>query len=202
IFIINLLGILYSADAADAFKDIQKQFAILLFPVLFSMSGLDIKKYKANLLKLFGFSCVLTIAYLFVYAIHTIVYNHFPLRFLFTISFLNQNFSAPLKMHATYLSMYVALSVIAFLFYFLNEKKKSNKLVYIITIIMLLAGLMQLASRAVFISTAFTIAVLYPILSLERLNRGKFFLTAILLLSIAMFSIYRIDSLKRRYLTE
>jgi O-antigen ligase len=200
IFLAGLVGVIYSSDKNQALNDLERQFAIFLLPALFSLSSLNFKLYRDSLLKGFGISCTVTIAYLFVYAIRTIQFNNLPPQFLFNTAFLNHNFSAPIDLHATYMSMYVALSLFAFLYFVLHEKNQLVRILYILAIVVLVAGLMQLASRAVFIATAFIIAVLYPLLALERINRLRFLLATIALLFIAIIGIYRIDSLKERFI--
>jgi len=201
-FIIGVLGTAYSADKKQAFHDLERQLAIFLFPVLFSASELNFARYKNRLLKAFGFTCTATILYLFIYAFLLIRYNHLPLTFLSSISFTNHNFSAPVDMHATYLSMYVALSLVSFLYFFLNEKTKKNKIFYIIGILILMSGLMQLASRAVFIATLFIAAVLYPFFINKKIKRKKFLIVITCVTLVAFLSIYRIDFFRKRYVSD
>ncbi len=202
VFLVNLIGVAYSPDKKSAFSDLERQFAILIFPILTSASDLNLATYKNALLKVFGFTCLITVLYLFIHAFLLIIYNHVPVSNLFSTSFTNHNFSAPIEMHATYLSMYISLSLISFLFFFLNEKSRRNKIFYGIAILILLAGLMQLASRAVFISTLFIIVFLYPFFIATRINRVKFFIIILPIILVAFISIYRIDWFRHRYTIE
>jgi O-antigen ligase len=110
VYLLTVAGTLYTAYRAEAFSEWERQLAILLFPLLFSVTTLDLDKYRLPLLKGMALSCALAIVYLYITAIQVIRYNHLPLRSLFTTAFINHNFSEPIDMHATYFSMYIALS--------------------------------------------------------------------------------------------
>ncbi len=201
-FFVNLIGTVYSPDKKPAFNDMERQLAIFLFPVLVSASGLKLAAHRDALLKVFGFTCVITVLYLFIYSFRLIAYNHLPVSNLFSTFFTNHNFSAPVEMHATYLSMYICLSLTSYLFFFLKEKTGNYKIFYGICILILLAGLMQLASRAVFISTLFIILVLYPLFIEKGASRSKFLMIVFPIILVAFIGIYRIDWFRKRYISE
>jgi len=202
VFLINLLGLIYSPDRKATLNDLERQLAILLFPILISASGLNLRKYKDKLLKVFSLTCTGVIAYLFIYNFRLILYNHLPFSYLFSNLFINHNFSAPIEMHATYLSMYVSLALISFLFFLLTSKSDRNKMFYGACMLILLAGLMQLASRNVFIATILIIVVLYPFFIKEKAVRIRFVLIALPVILIALVSIFRTSWLRQRYTTE
>ncbi|MDP4252526.1 MAG: hypothetical protein Q8938_00865, partial [Bacteroidota bacterium] len=60
IYAVTMIGTLYTSDLAQAWKDWEKQLALVLFPLIFSMLRLDLGKYKFPLMKAFAFSCLLT----------------------------------------------------------------------------------------------------------------------------------------------
>jgi len=200
-FLVSLTGVAYSPYKAQAFTDLERQLAIFLFPILISASSLNLAVYRNRLLKIFGFTCSITVLYLFIHAFRVILYNHSPLSYMVSTFLTNHNFSAPIQMHATYLSMYVSLSLIIFIYFFLEEKIRINKLLYATCILILVAGLVQLASRSVFIATIFIIA-LYPVFIQQRAIRMKFLMLALPIMLAALISIYNIDALKRRYTVE
>ncbi|HMK27962.1 MAG TPA: O-antigen ligase family protein [Chitinophagaceae bacterium] len=199
VFLISIISITWSSDKKEAFKDIERQLAILLFPVIFSIAGLDWQQYKIRILKIFGLTCVLTVLYLYADAIHIILYNKLPLTTLFSMSFLNHNFSGPVGLHATYCSMYVALSIAVFLHLFLNEKRNNYRLIYAVAIGILLAGLLQLASRSVLLATIILIIPGFPLFMPKGIQRFRFIVVSLLVLLIAILGITRIDSFKKRY---
>src|SRR5258705_5023486 len=145
VFLLTALGMAWSHDNAQALKDLQRQLAILLFPLLLSATGLDLQRYKKKLLIIFGITCIVYILYLYADAIHILLYDHLPLRYLISPAFMNHNFSEPIGMHATYMSLYVALAMASFLRFLLQEKNKKNRKAYLAAIAILSAGLLQLA---------------------------------------------------------
>ncbi len=202
VFFLSLAGMIWSSDKKEALKDLEKQLTIILFPVIFSIAGLDWQQYKTRLLKLFGLTSVLTVLYLYADAIHIILYNKLPLTSLFSMAFLNHNFSGPVGIHATYLSMYVALSIALFLHLFLNEKRNKYRLLYAVAIGILLAGLLQLASRSVLIATIILVIPGFPLFMPKRIQRFRFIAVSVLILLIAILGITKIDSLKKRYVRD
>jgi hypothetical protein len=92
VFLIGAIGLFYSQFRHDGLKDLEKQLAIILFPLALACCGLDVKKYLSNLLLLFSFTCVLTVLYLYGDALRIIIYNKLPLSTLFSGAFINHNF--------------------------------------------------------------------------------------------------------------
>ena len=202
VFLINLAGIIYSTDQREALKDIIRQLAILLFPIIFSLTGLGWQQYKTRILKLFGLTCVFTILYLYADAIHIILYNKLPIRTLFSQAFINQNFSGPIGLHATYFSIYVSLSVAVFLHLFLEEKKNKYRFFYALAIGILLAGLIQLASRSVLIATVILVILVFPLLIHSGKQRIRFILVSVFVLLVTIFGISRTTTFKKRYVSD
>jgi len=202
VFLLNLAGILYSHDKKEALKDLECQLAILLFPVLFSLSGLNLAQYRKRVLQWLGFTCVFTVLYLYADAIRVILYNNLPVKTLFSRVFINHNFTDPIHLHATYFSMYVALSVAAFLQLLLGEKKNNYRFLYIVATGILLAGLLQLASRSVLIATILLVIPGFGFFISGRKRRAKFLIITLLLLVVTLFGITRIDSFKKRYIRD
>jgi O-antigen ligase len=202
VFMLNVLGLFWSRDNAEAFKDLERQSTIFLFPLLLSATGLDLAKYKKKLLVLFGITCMASILYLYADALRIIVYYHLPARSLLSPAFMNQNFSEPIGMHATYMSLYVSLSIATFLYYFLEEKNKNSLLLYLIGIAILSGGLLQLASRAVLIATILFVVGVFPFFITDKKIRLKFILVTLSVSLITVYGITKIDPLKKRYVAE
>lgn len=202
ICLLGFAGILYSEDKDEGLSMATRQWAILIIPILFSITNLNLAKYKLNLVCIFGFGCTLTILYLYADAVNTIYYFNMPFSSLFTLIFMNHNFSMPIELHATYLSMYTALSLLAFLYLLLNKKELRQKWVYIICAVVLSAGLIQLSSRAVFVAFLVVVNLVFPFLLFQGKKRIIFFLTASLISIAVLLMIFTIDSFKTRYISE
>ncbi|MGH2563956.1 MAG: O-antigen ligase family protein [Ginsengibacter sp.] len=201
LFFLTVAAIVFSNYKSDGLKDSTHQLGILLFPFFLSLTNLNIHKYKLALLEIFSFTCTLTILYLFIHAIRIIHYFHLSYFSLVSSIFINQKFSAPIGLHATYLSMYVSLSICIFL-YLLFSKKYFKNYTYLFCIVTLLAGLLQLSSRSVIIATAVIIIFVIPFLLLHSRQRFLFLATS-LAISLSVFLVVtQIDSLRKRYITD
>jgi len=202
IFLLGAIGMLYSPDKPEAINVATRQLAILVFPVLLSLNELDLEKYKWRLLMAFGYSCTGVIIYLFGDALHTILYFHLPLSSLYSLAFMNHNFSLPIEMHATYLSLYVAFSISIFLYALSGKSVFKHKWLYIFCILMLSLGMLQLSSRAVFIALVLVINFVFPLMLFSGRKRLRFFVSALLVSALVFFVISNIDSFRFRYISE
>lgn len=201
VFFITVAGLLYSQDKAQGITDLQVQLAIILFPLSLAACGLDLQKYKMIFLKIFSFTCVFTILYLYADAIRIVLYNKLSLSVLFSPAFINHNFSNPIDIHATYLGMYCLLAAAVLLYSFLKENNNGSRFIYFLSILILLAGLLQLASRSVLIS-AMVIAPCFPFLMLKGTKRVNL-VAAIVIAAIFLVSvIMNVPSFKMRYVAQ
>ena len=202
LYLLNLAAILYSNDKQEGVNLAVRQLAILLFPMLFALSHLNFAKYRMQLIVIFGFSCTLTVLYLYFDALKTIFSFNLPLSSLFTVNFINHNFSLPVGIHATYLSMYIAFSIIAFLFILLNGQPVKHTWIYIFACLILFAGLIQLSSRAVFIAFLIVINLAFPYMLFNGTKKLHFFFTTLFVSAAVLVFIYNVDSFKTRYVSE
>lgn len=202
VYLLGLIGIFYSPDHPEAFNVAGRQLAILLIPVLLALNDIDLQKYKMPLLKIFGYTCTLTIIYLYADAFHTMAYFHLPLSSIYSLAFLNHNFSLPIDMHATYLSIYIAFSLCLFLYFMLCGPSKRSGLLYLTCILILTLGMLQLSSRAVGIALMLVINFVFPFMLLRGRKLLIFMTGSVLVSVIILFTIKHIDSLKVRYISD
>jgi O-antigen ligase len=202
VFLLSVFGMIWSHDMKEALKDTERQLTILLFPLGLSASGLGLFQYKKKLLVLFGFTCILTILYLYADAIHVILYYNLPVKSLFSSAFINHNFSAPIGIHATYLSIYAALSMASFLCFLFKEKNKVNRILYAAGIAILLAGLLQLTSKSVLIGTIIFVITGFSFFMAAGIRRTMFIVIALAAALMTLLSITQVGSFKKRYLSE
>jgi O-antigen ligase len=202
VYLLGFAAILYSPDKPEAVNVATKQLAILIVPVLFALTSLNLEKYKWNLIVIFGFTCTLTILYLYADALYTILSLKLPPASLFSGSFMNHNFSKPIQIHATYLSLYSTFSLLAFLYVILKTKNLKQRWIYIIAAIILAAGMLQLSSRAVFIAFLLILNLIFPVFLFHGKKRLAFFVVATLLSAFTLTIIFTLDSFKERYISE
>jgi O-antigen ligase len=201
LFFLTVAAIVVSNYKADGFKDVNHQLGILLFPVFLSLTNLDITKYKLLLLEIFALTCTITIVYLFFNAIRIIHYFHLSYFSLISSAFINQNFSAPIGLHATYLSMYATLSISIFL-YLVFSNKYFKIYIYLFCAATLMAGLVQLSSRSAIISTGVILVFAIPLLLLQGRQKLLLFIASLAISIAAIIVISQISSLKKRYIND
>ncbi len=202
VYLLTMIGTAYTHFQDEAFYEWERQLAILLFPLIVSYNSFDFKKYRSNILYGLAVSCTLTLIYLYYSAYVIIRFNHLPLSSIFNKAFLNHNFSAPIDMHATYFSMYIAIAAVALLNHLLKNNSGKLRWVSGSMLLILLAGLLQLSSRAVFIAFAVILNVAIPLLMFQKRKRFVFMLISVIF-SLGVFVVVnRIDNLKTRFTIE
>ena len=202
IYLLGIVSLLYSSDKSEGINIATRQLAILLMPLLFALSGLNLEKYRLHLFSFFVATCTCTIMYLYIDALRIIAYFHLPVTSLFTLAFMNHNFSLPIQLHATYLSMYVAFSIITVTYLLIHEKKRNRQCLFIAGLLILTMGMLQLSSRAVFIALLFVINIVFPFLVYAGKKRVIFICISLSLSLFLLFAITHIDSFKVRYVSE
>lgn len=202
LFLLIAVAIFYSPDKPEALNVTTRQLAIFLMPVLLSLTNLDLRTHGKGLLLLFAFSCSLCVAYLFADALHTLAFYRLPWSYLFTPAFMNHNFSSVIGLHATYLSVYVAFSIIILLYYLLSGTTRWNNYGYSICLLLLTAGMLQLSSRAAFIGLLLVVNVLFPLLLPNKRKRSAFFIATGIASVCFLVLIFSSGSFKERYVNE
>jgi O-antigen ligase len=199
VFLVTVSCTIYTNNREEAFSLWTRQLSILLFPIVLFANPLPIKKYAKNILLIFAFVCTIAICYLYIDAFRIIKYYHLPASSLFSLSFMNHQFSQPLDIHATYLSMYVFISIIAVIHSSFTANRKSVKIIYIVCSGILLAGLIQLGSRACLISFLVVVCFVIPLL-LQGKKRWLFLGFSTLFAIATLVTILSIDGFQKRFL--
>lgn len=199
IYLPTMLCIFYTTDSTQAFKDLEKQLALLLFPLIFSITNLDIKKYKTGLLKGFGITCLLVTIYFYYDALHIIYLKHLPGSTIYSSAFTNHNFSAPLDLHATYFSMYCSISIITFIYLLANTQKTGTRILYLFSVACLMAGVFQLSSKSVLITLLLIINFIIPFFPIRRISRNAYITFTGLSSVIIIILFFSLGSFKQRF---
>lgn len=201
VFLLSVACLFYAYDKSDGFNKPGRQSAILLFPILFSLTRLDLEKYKLQLFSGFALTCTLIIAYLYFDALHTIFFNKLALSELFSPAFINHNFSEPIEMHATYLSMYACFSLVYMVYLLLKTKEIIYKVFYVFCCLILTAGLIQLGSKAVLIAAIVAVNLIMPMLISVTKKRILYLSVSVTASLVVIIGITTGPIFKTRYLT-
>ena len=202
VFLITVFSTFYSINRSEAFTEWGKQVPILLFPLLFCLNPLDVAKYKWKLLGAFTLICTATTIYLYADAWLTIRHYQLPLKAMFSSAFTNHNFSEPIKMHATFFSMQIAIGLIYSLTVLLKRGSSANKVLYLICFTILSAGLIQLSSKSVFAALLIVINIAVPYFMLKGAWRWKYILIASILSIGIVAAILHSGALRERFVNE
>jgi O-antigen ligase len=173
-FALTLACTFYSNHTEMALKEMERQLALILFPLIFTALTISIEKYRMRLLTIFGFTCILLIIYLYFDALAVIRFNKLPLSALFKNGFTNHNFVEPISLHATYFSVFLSLSLAVYLYQMIFSKGMIVKFLYASGCLVLITGMLQLSARAPIIATLLIVLLLFPLLLLKGHTRRKF----------------------------
>lgn len=201
VFFITLITTIYTVNHAEAFNEWGKQITIFLFPVLFCLASLDIKKYLSSLLLIFALVCTGTIVYLYADALIAIRHYQLPLSSLFSHAFTNHNFSEPIDMHATFFSMQIAIALVYLSTVLIKERSDYLRLFYLVCVGILSAGMIQLSSKSVFVALFLIINLAIPFFLLKG-KRTKYILITGSASVLAIVGIFTVDTFRTRYITD
>jgi len=199
VFFVSLFSAIYAPSFKDSSNVITKQLAIFLFPFLFAITSLDFARYRSELMKGFTISCTLTVIYLFFDAIHVIWYSKLPLKELFSWAFVNHNFSLPIDMHATYLSMLLVLSIVYCLQQLFCHVTRYNKILFISCSVILFAGLIQLSSKSAIFAIFIIIMIGFPWFLVRKENRSWYLIVSLIVSALLITGILSFQAFRYRY---
>jgi O-antigen ligase len=202
VFFVTLLSTIYTINRPQAFNEWGRHISIFLFPVLFSLTSFDIRKYRSQLLLAFSLICTATIGYLYLNAFHTIRFYKLPYKTIATAAFTNHNFAEPIDMHATFFSLQVAIALIYLLSALLKEQSNYYRVFYGICIGILSAGLIQLSSKSVCVPLFFIVNLAVPYFLLQGKSRFRFIGVAASLSVLIIAGIFTSGILKVRYIAD
>jgi O-antigen ligase len=202
VFFLTLAGTLYSTNKPGAFNEWGKQVTILLLPLVLCLNPIDLKRYRSNLMLIFTISSAGTILFLYLQAIRTIRFYHFPLAALFSWDFTNHNFSGPLEIHATFFSMQIAIALIYAVSRLIKVTAVPQRVRYTILCLILSTGIIQLGSKSVFIGLLVIINLAVPYFLLNNRQQFKYVAVSLSLSALVITGIYHIDNFKQRFVTD
>jgi O-antigen ligase len=201
VYLLTILGTAYTRYYDEAFYEWERQLALVLFPLVCQVNAIDLRKYYLNIVLAMAVGCAIAILYLYCKAFGIIILLHLPVSAIFSTAFINHNFSAPIDMHATYFSMYIALSAVAAGYYLSKTNSRIDRLTWGCILLLLAVALVQLSSRSVLIAFAVIVNIFFPVFLFKKRNWLKGFLIS-LLCSISIFLlILQADTLKGRFIT-
>jgi O-antigen ligase len=202
VFFVTIFSTIYTTNKPAAFNEWGKELTILLLPLLFCFTRLDLNKYRPALLLGFSLVCTVTVFYLYGNALYTIRFYKMPPSALFSAAFINHNFAQPIDMHATFFSMQLGIALVYLLSRIVTPGALYQKVIYFVCIVVLIAGLAQLCSKSVFFCLAIIINLAFTFFLLKGSSRWKFMLVSASLSVACIVLLLNIKTLKTRYVTD
>lgn len=202
VFFVTLLGMLYSANKNEAGVELGRQLVIVLMPVLFCLTTLNLEKYRDRLLMVFALCCTLTVAFLYLDALRVIRFYRYPLNTLWSPLFTNHNFSDPIGMHATFFALQVGLALVYLLYTLIKPGKAVYKLFYAACCMLLFAGLIQLSSKSVLAALLIAVSIAIPFFMLSGKRRVMFISACLVIAGTSVWAISKSATFRERYFTD
>jgi len=200
VFFITLLSTLYASGSTDGFNKPGRQIALLLLPLFFVFSKLDIAQYRQRLFLAFSTTCVILVLYLYYDALHIIYFDKLPLKELFSAAFMNHNFSKPIELHATYFAMYICFSLAYFMFCLLQTKGGKSKWLCVLSILILMAALVQTGSKAVMIAALCCIVFILPMSVKDGKKQLKIYVAGLSICAVMIATVFLTPIFRERYI--
>lgn len=199
---ISVIATIYTINTPAAFTEWTLRALVLLFPILFLLNELDLKKYRAKLLLFFSLICAATVFYLYVNALFTIRYYHMPLRALFSENFTNHNFAEPIPIHATFFSFQLVIAVVNLLYILMKgAASRVSKVFYAVCCLVLISGIIQLSSKSIVLILFLIINIVLPYYLLTGKSRQRFMLTGFSLSALVVILVLSLSTFRERYVT-
>lgn len=199
IFLLNIAGYFYTSNTIKASYLLERQLLIFLFPLVLPIAIHTNKKNINIIICFFTISCLASVLYLLYPNFLFLQSSQWSLKALSLPKFYNHNFTQPIGIHATYLSLYVALSII-FLLDLLSNISFKKGLPIAVVVIVLVIGLYFMASRNTMLALLFIGLVVYPIFRLR--HKFIYFLTVIVLFGSVLFISNKDNYIFNRFSTD
>ncbi len=152
IFLVALLGLIYTNNLKSGFYFIEKNLSALVFPIIFLLIPF-VKTKTQNLLKFFAISVFSLMTFYLIFQLRLIYNSSQGLETLFHYN-THYNIARRFGSHNTYLSAYIIFSIIIFLYTIFSKKEKKNYfpiVFYVFLILLFILYVIIMASRSQFI---------------------------------------------------
>jgi O-antigen ligase len=162
IFIVAILSLAWSTNRPEGWRVIERQLALFFVPVMFFMGIKQMNSAFKIITAAFYLSILIISAYLLKCSADNFFQSHSTLKEWTVRENLYHAFARPVNMHATYLSLFVAMAVFIGFNWMLKELKWWVKAIIFISALVLVITLTFLSSRMVISSLLFIMLFVYP----------------------------------------
>lgn len=127
LYLIHVLGLIYTNDMASGLFDIQVKLSLFIFPLIFASKPLS----KIELYKVF-YAFIIGLVYASIYLLSRAVSLYY---FENEIAFFYQKFTS--LIHSSYISMYLNLAIVWLLLEYFNKKREEIRFSKLATIVLM-----------------------------------------------------------------
>jgi len=197
VFLLALAGYSYSTDKRAAGALIERQLAILIMPFFIPLAfGITKERLRLMLLTLTGSSTAIVL-FLFAHMLYTVHHYGLPVNAIYSGLFFNHQFSEPIQLHAGYLSLFVALSICYAVFLYARESTARQKVLLLLVLAVLIAGLFFLSSRTIIFATVLILLFILPLYTVKR--KKLYFGISMVVLLLLLVTLFSIDYTNKRF---
>ncbi len=188
VYLLYLIGLLYTKNFAYAGFDLQVKLSLFLFPLLFATA--DYKYYTnekiGDYINLFGdgllfasIICLGVAAYKYFFGDHD------------SSNFLYAKLSGALNFHPSYMAMYLNFAIMTVLTMMFSEIYYVSKQVSIIKIVLFSIVIIMLSSKAGILSMILTymIFIVYLIIKLKKVKLGLIMILTVIVSCVGVFTL-------------
>lgn len=200
-FWLSLISVTYSENLRYALSKMETRLPILVWPIIILLN--PIFKKRKNVIDLILNSFVIS-TIVFCFYCHCAMMeklqtlgldiNQFFLHYELQTSYLSE----PLKLHPTYFSLFIILSIFV-LFKRLPNQKPGRRIVIILIIIYLLVFVLQLSARGPILA----LALISLLLSTVLIIKGKKYIYGIVIIALTLFLLYfaftRLENFRHKF---
>jgi O-antigen ligase len=211
LFLFHGIGLIYSEDKINGLFNLEKKIAFISLPVIISTIPITQKHFNL-LLKIFVSSCIIGFIICLITAfsqvsteapspinfdaINSEEFNRANPKAIQTWSYFSyQGLSSGIKMHPTYLGVYILFAVIILISFFKKERNyfnSSQKVGVFILLLFLSLAIMMLSSRIVIISyfLIFLISVCWVLYNQSGVLLRNLLLSILVIFSVSILIIF------------
>ncbi len=195
VYLVELIGITYTENLDYGFHRLESKLAMVIMPVVILASGID-RRHIERLLAVFVLSTLIACLYCTAVAVFDIIEKEKPLTAFFLEGrYANVALTEPLrKMHPTFLTLFICLSIFSIVVYM--RQLKGHYWMSIIILFLLIFSF-QLASRAGYVALLCTMFLIgFSLIGLNR--RLWLWVYSIVIVATFILSISFIPQLRQR----
>lgn len=161
-FLISIATSFYPDNFAPALKVLEIQLAMILVPLLLCCSYEPAPFKNKAIFIAFSASISVALIYLLAFFVYKMISESIPLSGWFQEQYLNHHFSAPIDMHATFLSAYASIALYYIIISFTQTRSSLTKGLLLLLIMVFFIALFMLAARMVLALTCLCLILFIP----------------------------------------